>query len=48
MTQFPFTLCGSRNWPRPDADCELCRGEEPESERDEYQEWVDERIMEDP
>jgi len=23
-TRFPCTLCGSRDWPREDADCPLC------------------------
>lgn len=46
MSNFPCTLCGSRDWPRPDTDCPLCLGEEEESERDEYQEWVDEQITE--
>lgn len=27
---FACTLCGSRNWPREDADCPLCRADEPE------------------
>lgn len=25
MTRFPCTLCGSRDWPNPDSDCELCQ-----------------------
>lgn len=31
---FPCTLCGSRNWPRPDSSCELCRGEAEERDPD--------------
>ena len=29
-TNFPCSLCGSRDWPRKDAECELCEGEEDE------------------
>jgi hypothetical protein len=25
-TKFPCTLCGSRDWPTTDTDCELCFG----------------------
>lgn len=42
MITFPCTLCGSRNWPRPDADCELCRGDDEGSRPDpdaEYDDW---------
>jgi len=34
MTNFPCTLCGSRNWPRPDTDCPNCQGEEDEYDED--------------
>lgn len=34
MSHFPCTLCGSRDWPRLDADCELCRGDDEERDPD--------------
>lgn len=44
--KFPCTLCGSRDWPRLDTDCPLCHGEPEEDTRDEYQEWLDNQIIE--
>ena len=28
-SNFPCSLCGSRDWPRPDTECPLCYGDAP-------------------
>jgi hypothetical protein len=34
MSNFPCTLCGSRNWPRPDSECRLCRDDEEDEDEE--------------